>query len=80
MILTVKVLRESLRLKLKKMELDKSKENNPGDDFFTKWVDKHAEEFSKKWEISKCKTCLKCEKCGFKQKNECDFYTEDKEK
>ena len=63
----------------KKMIIDRCEEIirtgvDPGEDFLMCWPFTHGEAFSKNWELSLCKTCEKCNHCGFEIKPECTFY------
>jgi len=62
---------------VKKMRFDKGDSDINDNEFYADWINKNAEEFERKWNISKCKTCSKCDKCGFKELNKCGLYSED---
>jgi len=72
--------KRKVRAEVKKMKLDKSRAKDSSDDFYVQWVKDNAEDFAKKWEESKCRTCEKCEECGYEEKSNCDIYIQDRRK
>ena len=48
--------------------------NDPGLNYIFRWIEYKAEVFKKRWNISKCKSCINWETCGFKVLTECDKY------
>jgi hypothetical protein len=72
-----------MKAQIKKILVDKWDEgikrgSDPGEEFMVQWVNKYADEFSAKWEKSKCRTCVAVEDCGFKLTDCCEFYSQER--
>jgi len=47
--------------------------DDPGDEFVSQWIQKHAKEFKQKWKESKCQYCSR-EECRYKNVPKCSNF------
>ena len=58
------VLMEYNRINIDKWIEGEKNNKDPGQEFVMTWISENALDFRKRWEQSKCRTCINCLDCG----------------
>jgi hypothetical protein len=64
---------------IKKIDIDKwlegcDKDYDPGQDYIFGWIKNNASQYRYDWEISKCSSCSKWYRCGWRALYYCDYH------